>query len=418
MTPTRDEVSIISARKRLALPRASTDRIRRSVLAPVLKSAGGFLVAFAALAGAILRTLGNAFATLCTTKLVPCAVTVRRRLDRIWRNAIGPALAATGTALAAVLARRVLPVLRGVHRLVLRPAGRRLAPVFRAAGRRLLAALPDGTVPALRAALDRARTLFDHTIAPRAARVLRPVGDALGRVVPAGVRRRMPRGRALTAGLVVAALVAAAPISIAAASGGSAGSGGPARVSGSTSPVGPASGGPAPAPPGQPPAAVPPGAPTGPTQAPAAPPPPVSAPAPAPPVPAGVSSEQVQNATAIAEVAVQHGLDEHAVTVALATSLQESGLVNLNYGDRDSLGLFQQRPSAGWGTPQQIMDPHYAAGRFFQALARVPGWENLPVTVAAQIVQQSAFPDAYAKWQALADGLAQAVVPSAVAAVK
>jgi hypothetical protein len=92
--------------------------------------------------------------------------------------------------------------------------------------------------------------------------------------------------------------------------------------------------------------------------------------------------------------------------VALATSMQETELQNLPYGDLDSVGLFQQRPSQGWGTTAQIMDPVYAAGAFFDHLAQVPGWESLPVTEAAQLVQHSATPDAYAQWSLEAQALA------------
>ena len=84
------------------------------------------------------------------------------------------------------------------------------------------------------------------------------------------------------------------------------------------------------------------------------------------------------------------------MTVALAAALQESNLLNLPYGDRDSLGLFQQRPSQGWGTAAQILDPAYAASAFYARLVDVPGWESLPVTQAAQLVQSSADPGAYA----------------------
>jgi len=96
-------------------------------------------------------------------------------------------------------------------------------------------------------------------------------------------------------------------------------------------------------------------------------------------------------------------------TVALATALQESGLRNLSSGDRDSLGLFQQRPSQGWGTPAQIMDPVYASTSFYQHLLKVPGWQQLTLTQAAQAVQQSGYPTAYAKWQPLASALQQAI---------
>jgi cell wall-associated NlpC family hydrolase len=87
--------------------------------------------------------------------------------------------------------------------------------------------------------------------------------------------------------------------------------------------------------------------------------------------------------------------------------MQESTLRNINYGDRDSLGLFQQRPSQGWGSPAQVTDPVYATRIFIERLLEVSGWEDMPVTVAAQTVQRSAFPDAYAKWERLAAELVQ-----------
>ncbi|MER6923256.1 heavy metal transporter, partial [Streptomyces spiralis] len=107
--------------------------------------------------------------------------------------------------------------------------------------------------------------------------------------------------------------------------------------------------------------------------------------------------EQAVNAATIAAVGTGRGMPERAVTIALATALQESGLRNIEHGDRDSLGLFQQRPSQGWGTPKQIMEPTYAAGVFYEHLAKVPGYTRLPLTVAAQRVQRSGFPQAYAK---------------------
>jgi cell wall-associated NlpC family hydrolase len=97
--------------------------------------------------------------------------------------------------------------------------------------------------------------------------------------------------------------------------------------------------------------------------------------------------------------------------VALATALQESGLRNLTYGDRDSLGLFQQRPSQGWGTAAQILDPVYASTRFYEALQAVSGWQSLTVAQAAQAVQRSAVPDAYATWEPLATALQGAIAP-------
>jgi peptidoglycan DL-endopeptidase CwlO len=101
------------------------------------------------------------------------------------------------------------------------------------------------------------------------------------------------------------------------------------------------------------------------------------------------------------------GAPPRAWLIALATAMQESTLNNINYGDRDSLGLFQQRPSQGWGTPAQVTDPVYATTIFIERLLEVPGWDSLPVTVAAQTVQRSAFPDAYAKWEGLATELVQ-----------
>ena len=101
----------------------------------------------------------------------------------------------------------------------------------------------------------------------------------------------------------------------------------------------------------------------------------------------------------------QKGAPPRAWLVALATAMQESDLRNINYGDRDSLGLFQQRPSQGWGSPAQVLDPVYSTTIFLDRLLQVPGWDRLPVTVAAQTVQRSAFPDAYAKWEGLAADL-------------
>jgi len=118
---------------------------------------------------------------------------------------------------------------------------------------------------------------------------------------------------------------------------------------------------------------------------------------------------QGANAATIAAVGKRKGMSDHAVTVALAAALQESRLRNLDYGDRDSVGLFQQRPSQGWGTPAQLTNPRYAATSFYGALAEVPGWETMDVTEAAQHVQRSAAPDAYARWEPEARVLAQAL---------
>jgi hypothetical protein len=116
--------------------------------------------------------------------------------------------------------------------------------------------------------------------------------------------------------------------------------------------------------------------------------------------------DQAANSTTIAAVAKRLGLPDHAVTIALATSLQESRLRNLSYGDRDSLGLFQQRPSQGWGTASEILTPSYAAAAFYRELVKVTDWATLPLTVAAQKVQRSGAPSAYAQWEPEARALA------------
>jgi hypothetical protein len=112
---------------------------------------------------------------------------------------------------------------------------------------------------------------------------------------------------------------------------------------------------------------------------------------------ASVNIDQAGNASLIAGVASQRGLIPRATSIALTTAFQESGLRNLDYGDLDSLGLFQQRPAAGWGTPDQIMDPYYATTKFFDALVRIPGWDQADIGTVAQEVQRSAYPDAYDK---------------------
>lgn len=122
-----------------------------------------------------------------------------------------------------------------------------------------------------------------------------------------------------------------------------------------------------------------------------------------------LSPVQAQNASIIAAVAYRKQLPDHAVTVALAAALQESYLVDLDHGDRDSLGLFQQRPSQGWGTPAQIMDPDYAAAAFYDRLIAVPGWLTIAVGQVAQAVQLSAVPGAYAPWESEARAIARAL---------
>lgn len=122
-------------------------------------------------------------------------------------------------------------------------------------------------------------------------------------------------------------------------------------------------------------------------------------------------AEQVPYATTIQATGVSMNIPARGQIVALATALQESGLHNLTYGDRDSLGLFQQRPSQGWGTATEVLDPVHAATRFYEALETVSGWQSLSVTQAAQAVQRSGFPEAYAKWEPLATALQQAIEP-------
>ncbi|WP_438361908.1 C40 family peptidase [Micromonospora sicca] len=113
----------------------------------------------------------------------------------------------------------------------------------------------------------------------------------------------------------------------------------------------------------------------------------------------GWSSEEVGNAATIVAVGAAQGVPPRGWVIALATAMQESTLRNLPGGDRDSVGLFQQRPSQGWGSPAQLQDPRYAAGKFYNALLTVDGWQGMPLTDAAQAVQRSAFPGAYAKWE-------------------
>ncbi|MGR8008463.1 heavy metal transporter [Streptomyces hypolithicus] len=130
-----------------------------------------------------------------------------------------------------------------------------------------------------------------------------------------------------------------------------------------------------------------------------------------------ISPEQAVNAATISAVGTSRGLPERAVTIALATALQESALRNITHGDRDSLGLFQQRPSQGWGTEKQILDPGYSATKFYERLEKVPGYSRLPLTVAAQRVQRSGFPQAYAKHEPDAALLAAALTGRAAASL-
>lgn len=132
----------------------------------------------------------------------------------------------------------------------------------------------------------------------------------------------------------------------------------------------------------------------------------------------GLAVDQADNAATVAAVGLASGLPHHAVTVALATALQESGLRNLPGGDRDSAGLFQQRPSQGWGTYAQVTDPVAASRAFYAHLRQVPGWDALDVAGAAQAVQHSAAPAAYAQWEPLARAVATALTGEQPAALR
>ena len=135
---------------------------------------------------------------------------------------------------------------------------------------------------------------------------------------------------------------------------------------------------------------------------------------------AGLNKTQMANAVTVVEVGQKMGISKRGQAVALVTAMQETKFHNYassvlpesqNYpfdkigSDHDSVGIFQQRPSMGWGSVKQCMDPAYAAKAFYKALKRVHGWEDMPLTVAAQTVQGSAFPDAYAQWEGTANAI-------------
>jgi hypothetical protein len=126
-----------------------------------------------------------------------------------------------------------------------------------------------------------------------------------------------------------------------------------------------------------------------------------------------ISPAQLANATTIVQQTLTKNLGVRAAVIAVATAMQESQLQNLHYGDLDSLGLFQQRPSMGWGTAAQITTPAYAADAFLGALqqhqASDPGWAQQPLWANAQAVQKSGFPFAYAKWELQAAGLVKQI---------
>lgn len=105
--------------------------------------------------------------------------------------------------------------------------------------------------------------------------------------------------------------------------------------------------------------------------------------------------DQAHFTSIIVGISVRRGLPARAASIAMATVYQETGIRNLDYGDRDSVGLFQQRPSQGWGTPEQLIDPYYATGKFYDALVKVKNWETGDINDVAQKVQRSGYPEAY-----------------------
>ena len=125
-----------------------------------------------------------------------------------------------------------------------------------------------------------------------------------------------------------------------------------------------------------------------------------------------LATDQAANASLITAISVHRGLPPRAASIALATAMQESKLRNINYGDDagpDSRGLFQQRPSQGWGTEAQVMDPVYATNAFYNGLVKIPGYETMEITQAAQQVQRSAFPRAYAQHENMGRAFASAL---------
>jgi cell wall-associated NlpC family hydrolase len=127
-----------------------------------------------------------------------------------------------------------------------------------------------------------------------------------------------------------------------------------------------------------------------------------------------LDGEQHANASLIVQIALERGLPSRAAVIAVATALQESKLRNLRYGHLDSLGLFQQRPSQGWGSAEQILNPRHATGTFYDRLVKVPRWEQLPLARVSQTVQRSGFPDAYAQWEPLAQRVVDALAGTCV----
>jgi hypothetical protein len=124
---------------------------------------------------------------------------------------------------------------------------------------------------------------------------------------------------------------------------------------------------------------------------------------------AQIDLEQARWTTLMAAIGQRRGLPPRATTIAIATAFQESKIHNLDYGDRDSVGLFQQRPSQGWGTREQLLQPNYSINAFYDSLAKAEGYESMRITDAAQHVQRSGFPGAYAEHEDYARALASAL---------
>ncbi|MGI9086062.1 MAG: hypothetical protein ACR2FE_12390 [Aeromicrobium sp.] len=124
---------------------------------------------------------------------------------------------------------------------------------------------------------------------------------------------------------------------------------------------------------------------------------------------AQVDVEQARWTTLMAAISQRRGLPPRATTIAIATAFQESKIHNIDYGDRDSVGLFQQRPSQGWGRREQVLDPAYSIGRFYDGLVKIKGYRSMSITEAAQRVQRSAYPGAYAQHEDYARALASAL---------
>ncbi|HEY3338947.1 MAG TPA: hypothetical protein VGK18_10620 [Propionicimonas sp.] len=122
-----------------------------------------------------------------------------------------------------------------------------------------------------------------------------------------------------------------------------------------------------------------------------------------------IDPEQARNAAIIAGMSIKRGLAPRAASIALATAYQESGIRNLDHGHADSIGLFQQRPSKGWGTIEQIMDPWYSTREFYRAMERIRNWRTKDINDVAQAVQRSAYPDAYRRHETNARTLASSL---------